>query len=96
MSRAIKIRRPGLGKGFTRKVPFREWLNEQPRSALTYRKDIPRKDEKVWTTEDFVMEGMHRGVDVRMMTAYRWCSGTQPRWMAFQPLQRVFKTIRFK
>lgn len=93
MAHAIKIRRHGLGVPSSRKIPFRMWLNEQPRKLLTYR-DVPRVDENGWTTEDFALEAMKRGVDVRVLTAVKWCSGTQPREIR-KSLERAFKGIRF-
>ncbi len=93
MGHAIKIRRHGLGVTSSRKVPFRMWLNEQPRSALTYR-DVDRKDEKGWTTEDFAMQATKLGVDVRVWTVCKWASGTQPREIRHS-LARIFKDIKF-
>ncbi len=94
MANAIKVRRHGLGITSNRKIPFRMWLNEQKRSELTYRKDVQRPDENGWTAEDFALEANKRGLDIRVWTAVKWCSGTQPREVRHS-LARVFKTIRF-
>lgn len=93
MGHAIKIRRHGLGTPSSRKVPFRMWLNEQPRSKLTYRK-VTRQDELGWTAEDFAMEALKRGVDTRFYTVCKWACGTQPREVR-NSLEREFPGIRF-
>lgn len=93
MVHAIKIKRHGLGVPSNRKVPFRVWLNEQPRSELTYRK-VQRQDEKGWTAEDFAMEALKRGVDTRFYTVCKWATGTQPREIR-NTLERAFKGIKF-
>lgn len=93
MSHAIKIRRHGLGVTSSRKIPFRMWLSDQPRSELTYRK-VQRQDEKGWTVEDFALECLKRGLDIRFWTACKWASGTQPREIRYT-LEREFKGIRF-
>lgn len=93
MANAIKIRRHGLGMTTNRKVPFRMWLNEQPRKELTYR-EVSRQDELGWTAEDFALEAIKRGVDTRMYTVAKWATGTQPREIR-NSLERAFKGIRF-
>lgn len=93
MAHAIKIKRHGLGVASNRKIPFRLWLNEQPRKALTYRV-VPRQDEKGWTAEDFALEALKRGVDTRFYTVCKWASGTQPREIR-NSLERSFPGIRF-
>ncbi len=93
MPHAIKIKRHGLGIPHNRKVPFRLWLNEQPRKDLTYR-EVLRPDEKGWTAEDFALEALKRGVDVRFQTVCKWASGSQPRQVRYQ-IERVFDGIRF-
>ncbi len=93
MSHAIKVRRHGLGITSNRKVPFRMWLNEQPRKKLTYR-EVDRQDENGWSTEDFSMEALKRGVNVRFFTALKWASGTMPREIRFS-LEKAFPGIRF-
>lgn len=93
MSHAIKIRRHGLGTPSSRKVPFRMWLNEQPRKDLTYRK-VARQDENGWTAEDFALECLTRDLPVRFYTVCKWCTGTQPREIRVL-LEKAFKGIRF-
>lgn len=94
MAHAIKIKRHGLGVPSSRKVPFRMWLNEQPRAELTYRENLPQKEEKGWKTEDFALEAIKRGVDTRFYTVCKWACGTQPREIR-RSLDRAFPGIRF-
>lgn len=95
MSTALKIKRAGLGVKTYRKVPFREWLNAQPRKALTYRKEIENRDGVGWKTEDFIEESRKRAVDLRIGTAFKWASGTIPRWLALNQLKLAFPGIKF-
>lgn len=91
--KAIKVRRHGLGTITNKKVPFRMWLDEQPRKELTYR-EVTRPDEKGITVEDFVLEALKRGVPVRYYTAAKWATGTQPREMRIL-VEKAFPTVRF-
>lgn len=95
MPAALKIKRAGLGVKTYRKVPFREWLNEQPRKELTYRKDIENRDGVGWKTEDFIEEARKRGIDLRIGTAFKWASGSVPRWLTLNQLKKAFPTTRF-
>lgn len=91
MATTIKVRRAGISRR-RKKVPFRAWLDSLPRKWLTYSPITKRYQEgEGWTTEDFVLEANHRGLNVRIMTAYKWCSGTVPRWMTHATLERIFK-----
>lgn len=94
MSKTIKIRRAGIRRIF-RGSPFRKWLSEQPRKKLTYRKDIRRREELGWSTEDFTLEANFRGLDVRFTTATKWAAGSEPRWMSMRQLQGSFPGIVF-
>lgn len=92
---AIKVRRKGIVGSAARKPPFRAWLDEQPRKALTYKKDLPNRDALGWRNEDFVMEAIHRGLDIRWGTVLKWVTGTVPRYMSMTPLKETFPTIQF-
>ena len=75
---------------------FRQWLRAQKRSALRFGgKDIARRSQTGWTTEDFLMEANHRGVPVRMSTAYTWGQGTVPNDGTIQLLKKKFSGIQF-
>lgn len=93
MAKPIKVRRAGMFRA-PKKVKFRAWLDTQPRAKLTYKKEIEQRDENGWTAEDFVREAQHRGVEARIMTVYKWCSGTHPRHYCSE-LQKIFKGIQF-
>lgn len=93
MPKALTVKRHGLGLTLSRKIPFRLWLNEQDRSELTYR-EVDRKEEKGWTSEDFALEACKRGVDVRVLTVVKWARGTQPREIR-RALERTFPGVRF-
>ena len=94
MAHTIKVRRSGIERIF-KKTEFRKWLDDQPRKSLTYKKDIERREANGWTTEDFVRESWHRGLDVRIGTTLKWASGTQPKAMALSLLRREFSGIKF-
>lgn len=95
MAHAIKVRRSGIERIF-RKTPFRQWLDEQDRNALTYKGALKGVNvAKGWTTEDFVRECWHRGIDVRIGTTFKWTSGSQPKPLALNALRREFPEIKF-
>lgn len=94
MAHAIKVRRSGIDRIF-RKTPFRAWLDEQPRKKLTYTKHGTKNDSTGWTTEDFVRECWHRGLDVRIGTTNKWTSGSEPRPFILHELEKAFPEIKF-
>lgn len=94
MSQTIKAPRHGIGIVSNRKIPFRMWLNEQPRKSLKFRKEIQRSDENGWTVEEFALEAVYRGLDIRFYTAASWAKGTQPRTLR-AIVQEKFPTVRF-
>lgn len=96
MAHAIKVRRSGIDRIF-RKTPFRGWLDEQPRKALTYAPadEIRDRDKNGWTTEDFIRECWKRGLDVRIGTTNKWTSGSKPRPFFMHELEKAFPGIKF-
>ncbi len=92
--RAIKVRRSGIERIF-KKTPFRNWLDEQSRSALTYDVNIERRDEKGWTVENFVRECWERKMDVRIGTVMKWQQGSNPRPGFLHELRKAFHSITF-
>lgn len=79
----------------TKKTPFRAWLDEQSRSALTYDVNIEYRDRKVWTVENFIREGWVRGLDIRIGTVMKWQQGAAPRPGFLRELRKKFPSIRF-
>lgn len=94
MAKNIKVRRPGLDEKTKKTPPFVTWLADQPRSALTYASDLPRLEQKGWAAEDFMYEARERGVELRIMTIYKWRAGHQPRALE-QFLRKAFPTVKF-
>lgn len=94
MAHTIKVRRSGIERIF-RKTPFRAWLDEQPKSGLTYTDEFKKSASKGWTTEDFCRESWKRGLDVRIGTMFKWTSGSKPRPFIVQALRMEFPTITF-
>ena len=91
-----KIKRHTIdGAKVFKQTPFRGWLSQQKRGELTYRKFIVDREDSGWTTEDFVEESKKRGVDVRWGTVLHWATGSKPRWMARQALEKAFAGIQF-
>lgn len=78
-----------------KKTPFRQWLDEQPRNALTYDSIFKKVDGIGWKVEDFVLEARKRGAhEVRFFTAVSWCRGVHPR--ALESIVREkFPEVRF-
>lgn len=94
MSNAIKVRRSGIERIF-KKTPFRQWLDEQSRSALTYDTNIRDREKQGWTTEDFIRESWKRGLDVRIGTVNKWTQGSVPRPGFWNEIAKAFKGIKF-
>ena len=90
MSKAVKVRRAGISRA-KKKIPFRAWLDNLPRKLLTYSKNIHDPEGTGWTTEDFALESNTRGARVRIKTADKWSTGTQPRWSSRDDLKSAFK-----
>ncbi len=94
----IKVRRSGIERIF-KKTPFRAWLDEQKRSALTYigkdRQPATDLTKNGWTTEDFIRESWKRGLDVRIGTVNKWTSGSQPRPGFWHEIAKAFPSIQF-
>lgn len=94
MAHAIKVRRAGIERIF-RKTVFRQWLEEQSRSKLTYAETISNDTGKGWTLQDFIMEAVTRNLDVRIGTVQKWCQGAKPRYFVMNELTKAFPSIKF-
>lgn len=94
MGHALKVKRSGIHRIFVKKE-FRQWLDEQIKSSLTYTDEFKADHSKGWTTEMFVRESWHKGLDVRIGTTLRWTSGAKPRPFMIHELRKHFKSIRF-
>ena len=90
---AIKIRRPGMNRIF-KKVKLTHWLDAQPRSYLTYVKKVFHAEGTGWTTQDLLLEGIHRGVPLTISTIQKWRAGSQPRALRSM-MEEKFEGIQF-
>ena len=78
----------------TKNKTLRDWLEDQPRSELTYSDRIVNPAGIGWTTHDLLMEGNHRDVPLQSSTINKWRTGTQPRGLR-SVMERAFPGIIF-
>ena len=81
--------------GMKRKSQIRKWLDEQPRSALTYDAKVADKSGRGWTVDELVKEAWIRGVDLRTGSVNNWIAGTKPGPLAVHAVRGIFPNIKF-